>query len=80
MFFPEHYFTSKSYAAVTEAFSNAYSDKEVPNEICNMLYVYVQTGMQNAEMTVGSLPKRHEEKAQGKRGAKGPRILNSGYE
>jgi hypothetical protein len=28
----EHYFTSKSFAAVREAFSSAYPDKEVPNK------------------------------------------------
>jgi hypothetical protein len=28
----EHYFASKSFAAVLEAFSNAYPDKEVPNK------------------------------------------------
>jgi hypothetical protein len=32
MFILEHYFTSKSFAAVREAFSNAYRDKEVPNK------------------------------------------------
>jgi hypothetical protein len=32
VFVLEHYFTSKSFAAVREAFSNAYPDKEVPNE------------------------------------------------
>jgi hypothetical protein len=33
VFILEHYFTSKSSAAVREAFSNAYPDKEVPNKI-----------------------------------------------
>jgi hypothetical protein len=28
----EHYFALKSFAAVREAFSNAYPDKEVPNK------------------------------------------------
>jgi hypothetical protein len=28
----EHYFGSKSFAAVREAFSNAYPNKEVPNK------------------------------------------------
>jgi hypothetical protein len=32
VFILEHYFASKSSAAVREAFSNAYPDKEVPNE------------------------------------------------
>jgi hypothetical protein len=32
VFILEHYFASKSFAAVCEAFSNAYSDKEVPNK------------------------------------------------
>jgi hypothetical protein len=32
VFILEHYFTSKSFAAVREAFSNAYPDKEVPNK------------------------------------------------
>jgi hypothetical protein len=31
MFILEHYLASKSFAAVREAFSNAYPDKEVPN-------------------------------------------------
>jgi hypothetical protein len=30
MFIPEHYFASKSFAAVRETFSDAYPDKEVP--------------------------------------------------
>jgi hypothetical protein len=32
VFILEHYFTSKSFAAVHEAFSNAYPDKGVPNK------------------------------------------------
>jgi hypothetical protein len=32
VFILEHYFASKSFAAVREAFSNAYPDKEVPNK------------------------------------------------
>jgi hypothetical protein len=32
VFILEHYFASKSFAAVREAFRNAYSDKEVPNK------------------------------------------------
>jgi hypothetical protein len=32
VFILEHYITSKSFAAVREAFSNAYPDKEVPNK------------------------------------------------
>jgi hypothetical protein len=32
MFILEHYFASKSFVAVREAFSNAYPDKEVPNK------------------------------------------------
>jgi hypothetical protein len=32
VFILEHYFASKSFAAVHEAFSNAYPDKEVPNK------------------------------------------------
>jgi hypothetical protein len=31
MFIFEHYFASKSFAAVHEVFSSAYCDKEVPN-------------------------------------------------
>jgi hypothetical protein len=31
VFILEHYFASKSFVAVREAFSNAYHDKEVPN-------------------------------------------------
>jgi hypothetical protein len=32
VFIVEHYFASKSFAAVLEAFSNVYPDKEVPNK------------------------------------------------
>jgi hypothetical protein len=32
VFILEHYFVSKSFAAVIEVFSDAYSDKEVPNK------------------------------------------------
>jgi hypothetical protein len=32
VFILEHYFASKSFAVVREAFRNAYLDKEVPNE------------------------------------------------
>jgi uncharacterized BrkB/YihY/UPF0761 family membrane protein len=32
VFILEHYFASKSFAAVRETFNNAYSDKEVPNK------------------------------------------------
>jgi hypothetical protein len=32
VFILEHYFASKSFAAVREAFSNAYPDKDVPNK------------------------------------------------
>jgi hypothetical protein len=32
VFILEHYFASKSFAAVREAFSNSYPDKEVPNK------------------------------------------------
>jgi hypothetical protein len=32
VFILEHYFASKSFAAVREAFSNAYPDKEVPSK------------------------------------------------
>jgi hypothetical protein len=32
VFILENYFASKSFAAVREAFSNAYPDKEVPNK------------------------------------------------
>jgi hypothetical protein len=31
VFILEHYFASKSFAAVREAFNNAYPDKEEPN-------------------------------------------------
>jgi hypothetical protein len=33
----EHHFASKSFADVPEAFSNAYSDKEVPNKTIHRL-------------------------------------------
>jgi hypothetical protein len=33
VFILEHDFAAKSFAAVREAFSNAYPDKEVPNKI-----------------------------------------------
>jgi hypothetical protein len=32
VFIHEYYFASKSFAAVREAFNNAYPDKEVPNK------------------------------------------------
>jgi hypothetical protein len=32
VFILEYYFASKSFAAVREAFSNAYPDKEIPNK------------------------------------------------
>jgi hypothetical protein len=32
MFILEHYFPSKSFAAVREAFSNAYPNKGIPNK------------------------------------------------
>jgi hypothetical protein len=32
VFILEHYFVSKAFAAVREAFSNAYPEKEVPNK------------------------------------------------
>jgi hypothetical protein len=37
VFILEHYFASKSFAAVREAFSNAYPDKEVPNKTIRRL-------------------------------------------
>jgi hypothetical protein len=37
MFILEHYFAPKSSAAVREAFSNAYPDKEVPNKTIHRL-------------------------------------------
>jgi hypothetical protein len=33
----EHHFASKSFAAVREAFSDAYPDKEVPNKTVHLL-------------------------------------------
>jgi hypothetical protein len=33
VFILEHYFASKSFAAVREAFNNAYPDKEIQNKI-----------------------------------------------
>jgi hypothetical protein len=33
----EHYFASKSFAAVREAFSNAHSDSELPNKTIHLL-------------------------------------------
>jgi hypothetical protein len=32
VFISEHYFASKSFAVVREAFGNAYPDREVPNK------------------------------------------------
>jgi hypothetical protein len=49
VFILEHYFASKSLAAVREAFSNAYPDKEVPNnaptgnKICDRKHVRRRT-------------------------------------
>jgi hypothetical protein len=37
VFILEHYFASKSFAAVREVFSNVYSDKEVPNKTIHRL-------------------------------------------
>jgi hypothetical protein len=37
VFILEHYFASKSFAAVREAFSNAYPDKEVSNKTMHRL-------------------------------------------
>jgi hypothetical protein len=37
VFILEHYFASKSCAAVREAFSNAYPDKELPNKTIHLL-------------------------------------------
>jgi hypothetical protein len=37
VFILEHYFASKSFAAVREAFSNAYPDNEVPNKTIHRL-------------------------------------------
>jgi hypothetical protein len=45
VFIPEHYFASKSFAAIREAFSNVYPDKEVPNNtIHRMVTKYRDTG------------------------------------
>jgi hypothetical protein len=42
----EYYLTSKSFAAVREAFCNAYPDKEVPNKttMYRMLTKFLNTG------------------------------------
>jgi hypothetical protein len=37
VFILEHYFASKSFVAVREAFSNAYPDKELPNKTIHRL-------------------------------------------
>jgi hypothetical protein len=37
VFILEHYFTSKSFAAVCEAFNNVYRDKEVPSKTVHLL-------------------------------------------
>jgi hypothetical protein len=37
VFILEHYFATKSFAAIRETFSNAYPDKEVPNKIIHRL-------------------------------------------
>jgi hypothetical protein len=42
----EHYFASKSFAAIREAFNNAYPDKEVPSKttIHQMVTKFRDTG------------------------------------
>jgi hypothetical protein len=40
VFILEHYFTSKSFAAVREAFSNVYPDKKVPNKTVTHMVTY----------------------------------------
>jgi hypothetical protein len=45
VFILEHYFASKSFGAIREAFSNAYPDKEVPNKtIHRLVTIYGNTG------------------------------------
>jgi hypothetical protein len=45
VFVLEHYFASKSCAAVREAFSNAYPDKEVPNKrAVQLVTTFLDTG------------------------------------
>jgi hypothetical protein len=45
VFILEHYFASKSFTAVSEAFSNAYPDKEVPNKtIIRVVTKFQDTG------------------------------------
>jgi hypothetical protein len=46
VFILEHYFASKSFAAVREAFSNAYPDTEVPNKttIHRLVTNFLDTG------------------------------------
>jgi hypothetical protein len=45
-FILEHYFASKSFAAVSGAFSNAYRNKEVPNKttIHRLVTIFRDTG------------------------------------
>jgi hypothetical protein len=42
VFILKHYFSTKSYAAVREVFSNAYPDKEVPNETIHQMVTKYQ--------------------------------------
>jgi hypothetical protein len=46
VFILEHYFASKSFAAVSEAFSNVCPDKEVPNKttVCRVVTKFRVTG------------------------------------
>jgi hypothetical protein len=46
VFIVEHYCASKSHAAFSEAFSNVYPDKEVPNKtsIHRLLTTFLDTG------------------------------------
>jgi hypothetical protein len=46
VFIPKHYFASKLFAAVREAFSNAYPDKKVPNKtaIHRLVRIFRETG------------------------------------
>jgi hypothetical protein len=46
VFILEHYFASKSFAVVREAFSNVYSDNEVPNKttIHQLVTKFLDTG------------------------------------
>jgi hypothetical protein len=55
VFILEHYFASKSFAAVREAFSNEYPDKGVPNKttIHRLVIIFRDTGRVDACLREG---------------------------